>query len=91
MQILMTVAATVVLVLFGVQNSDHVTVSLIVGRPTEIRLIFLLLIAASSGFLLCYVRGLNREIQFKKEIRRLMALNSVTKAQLATVQNEEEA
>jgi uncharacterized integral membrane protein len=87
MQILLTVAATVVLVLFGVQNSDHVTVSLIVGRPTQIRLIFLLLIAACTGFLFSYIRGLSREIQLKKEIRRLACLHDQQTA-LAAAEDE---
>ena len=88
MQMLLTIAVTVVLVLFGVQNSDHVTVSLIVGQPTQIRLIFLLLIAGTAGFLFSYIRGLSREVQLKKEIRRLISLNEASEAQLATVQDQ---
>lgn len=73
-KILITIGATALLILFGMQNSDHVPVSLIVGGPTKIRLIFLLLIAAACGFLACYVRGLGREIRLKREIRRLLGM-----------------
>ncbi len=90
MQILFTVAVTALLVLFGVQNSNHVTVSLIIGGPTQIRLIFLLLIAASAGFLFAYIRMLSREVQLKKEIRRLIAMNEASEAALATIQEPAE-
>ncbi len=59
------------LVLFGLQNSDHVPVSLIVGAPAKIRLIFMLLIAATVGFLASYIRGLVREMRLRKVIRTL--------------------
>ena len=73
-KILITIAVTGLLVLFGMQNSDHVPVSLIFGSPTKVRLVFLLAIAAVFGFLVSYIRGLAREIQLKKEIRRLDGL-----------------
>ena len=82
-KILITAAVTVVLVVFGTQNSDHVPVSFIVGAPTKVRLIFLLALAASCGFLISYVRGLAKEIQMKKELRRLNATHSSTVASLA--------
>ena len=73
-KILITIAVTGLLVLFGMQNSNHVPVSLIVGTPVQVRLIFLLIVAAAFGFLFSYIRNLNREIQLKKEIRRLNAM-----------------
>lgn len=81
-KILLTIAVTGLLLLFGMQNSDHVPVSLIVGAPTKIRLVFLLVIAAACGFLVCYVRGLGREIRLKKEVRRLSAMQQSSGARL---------
>ncbi len=73
-KILITIAITGVLVLFGMQNSDHVPVSLIVGSPVKVRLVFLLGVAAASGFLVCYFQGLGKELKLKKENRRLANL-----------------
>ena len=70
-KIFMTAGATLLLVLFGLQNSDHVPVSLIVGTPSKIRLIFLLFIAATVGFLASYIRGLVREMKLRKVIRSM--------------------
>jgi len=70
-RVLVVVVATALLVVFGLQNSDHVPVSFGIGNPTQVRLIFLLLIAATAGFLLSYIMGLGREIRLKKEMRRL--------------------
>lgn len=72
-KVVLVMVATALLVLFGIQNSDHVAVSFVIGGPKQIRLIFLLLIAGTVGFLLSYVFGLSREIQLKKEVRRLIA------------------
>lgn len=77
-KVLLVVMATALLVVFGLQNSEHVPVSFVVGSPTKVRLIFLLLIAATAGFLLSYVLGLNREIRLKKEIRKLLTVRGST-------------
>ena len=82
-KVLITIAATAFLIVFGLQNSDHVPVSFVVGSPTKVRLVFLLFVAATGGFLFSYVQGLNREIMLKKEIRRLVAFASDSSKQLA--------
>ena len=71
-KVLLLMLATAALVLFGIQNSDHVAVSFVVGGPKQVRLIFVLLIAGTAGFVLSYIFTLNREIRFKKEVRRLI-------------------
>ncbi len=73
-KILITMVVTGLLVLFGMQNSDHVPVSLILGSPVQVRLVFLLAVAASCGFLFSYIQGLGREIKLKREIRKLAGL-----------------
>lgn len=70
-KILITMAMTGLLVLFGMQNADHVSVSFIFGSPVKIRLVFLLAMAAACGFLLSYIQGLSREIKFRRQIRKL--------------------
>ena len=69
--ILITMVIAGLLVLFGLQNSEHVAVSFIVGSPVQIRLVFLLAMAAAFGFLLSYIQGLGREIKFRKQLRKL--------------------
>lgn len=73
-KMLLTIGLTVLLVLFGMQNSDHVEVSLILGSPRNVRLVFLLAVAASSGFIISHIRSLVREAQLKREIARLTSL-----------------
>ena len=70
-KILGPIAGSGVFILFGLQNSDHVPVSLIFGSPTKVRLIFLLAVAAVFGFIVAYIRGLGREIELKKQIRQI--------------------
>ena len=76
-KILMTFALIALLVIFGMQNSDHVVVSFIFGGPVRVRLIFLLLIAAAGGFIAAYIKGLGREIRLKKQIRRSAGLSQL--------------
>lgn len=70
-KILITMVMTGLVVLFGMQNFDHVPVSFIVGSPIKVRLVFLLAMAAACGFLFSYIQGLSREIRLKREIRKL--------------------
>jgi len=81
-KILVTFALIALLLIFGMQNSDHVVVSFVIGGPVRVRLIFLLLIAAAGGFITAYVKGLGREIRLKKKLRRLAGpdLPQVTRA-----------
>jgi len=72
---LLTAGITTLLVLFGMQNFDHVMVSFIIGGPKSVRLCFLLCVAAGCGFLVSYVQGLMKELRLKKEIRRLLSMN----------------
>lgn len=90
MQILLIVSATTLLVLFGAQNSDHVAVSFIVGTPTKVRLIFLLLTSAATGFLFSNFWGLSRERRLKLDIRRLTELRRSTLARIAKQEREED-
>jgi uncharacterized integral membrane protein len=89
-RILLTIVATSLLVVFGMQNSDHVPVSLIFGSPIQIRLMFLLSLAAMAGFLVSHILGLSKEIQLKRQIRRLKAVYEADLAKRRHLSNEEE-
>jgi len=67
---ILTVAITVVMVLFALNNFDHVTVHLLVGKAVQIRLIFVILLAGVIGYLLRHFIGVSREEELK---RRLLA------------------
>ena len=82
MQVLFTLALIGLLVVFGLQNSEHVPISFVIGSPTKVRLVFLLLTSAAIGFLLSHIRNLGREIRLKKKLRALAAIKSTALAQL---------
>jgi uncharacterized integral membrane protein len=88
MQVLFTLAIIGVLVVFGLQNSEHVPISFIIGSPTKVRLVFLLLTSAAVGFLLSHIRSLGREIRLKKKIRALLAIKSTALARLPAERSE---
>ena len=66
-----TIILCVAAIVFIIQNSDHVTVTLLVGSPVQIRLIFLLTIFFICGFVLAYLFGLRKETYLKKRIKEL--------------------
>ena len=68
-RVLVVVVATALLVVFGLQNSDHVPVSFVIGGPTKVRLVFLLAVAAAVGFIVSYIQGLTREIRRLRQPR----------------------
>ena len=85
-KMILTAATIGILVIFGMQNSDHVPVSLIIGPPIKIRLIFLLLIAASCGFLVAYFTSMVRGMKLKKEIGKLGARGGMGGTEIAHLQ-----
>jgi uncharacterized integral membrane protein len=87
-KILLTIAVTAILIVFGLQNSDHVPISFIVGSPIQIRLVFLLIIAAACGFLYSYIRGLRREISLKRQLRKLAGMKLATLDKLPDMRGE---
>jgi len=88
MQVLFTLALIGLLVVFGLQNSEHVPISFVVGSPTKVRLVFLLLTSAAIGFLLSHIRSLGREIRLKKKIRALAAIKGASLARLPAEHSE---
>jgi uncharacterized integral membrane protein len=65
---ILTVVITVIMVLFALNNSDHVTVHILVGKAVQIRLIFVLLLAGVVGFLLRHFVGVAREEELKRRL-----------------------
>ena len=56
-----TIILTVIGVLFGMQNFDHVPVYIFWGKAIQIRLIFVVAIAGVAGYLIRHFIGMVRE------------------------------
>ena len=56
-----TIILTVIGVLFGMQNFDHVPVYIFWGKAIQIRLIFVVAIAGVAGYLIRHFIGMARE------------------------------
>lgn len=70
-RIILSMLSAVVAVVFGMQNWENVPVNLLVGPPTRIRLVFLLLMAGGVGYLWAFVRGVRREVSLRRWNRDL--------------------
>jgi uncharacterized integral membrane protein len=73
-----TIILTVIAVLFGMQNFDHVPVYIFWGKAVNIRLIFVIAIAGVGGYLVRLFIGLAREDALKRRLQA-MRMNSVKK------------
>lgn len=77
----LTVLATIVIVVFAISNSHHVDLSCGVGKPVEIRLIFLLLTAFIVGMAVPVfyrlIRRLDRDTLVKRENELQQAIERV--------------
>jgi uncharacterized integral membrane protein len=65
---IMTVVATIIGVLFAMQNFDHVPVYIFSGKAVNIRLIFVIAITGVMGYLIRHFIGINREERLKRQI-----------------------
>jgi len=66
----LAVAATIVVVVFAISNSHRVGLSLGIGEPAEVRLIFLLLTAFIAGMVVPVFFRLLRSIDHQRLQRR---------------------
>ena len=64
----MTVVATVVLSLLAFNNSDHVEVHFLIGKPFQMRLFFIMGICGVAGFVTRHILGVLREEELKQRI-----------------------
>jgi len=71
MKIVTTIVLTTIVVLFAIQNFDHVSLYVFSGKAIQIRLIFVIAIAGIGGYLIRYIIGINREEEIKRKYRIL--------------------
>ena len=64
-----TIVLTAVVVLFGIQNFDHVPVYIFWGKMVSIRLIFVIAIAGTVGYVIRHFVGIRREERLKRELQ----------------------
>ncbi len=72
MKIILTIIMTAIIVLFAIQNFDHVPVYYFSGKPVHIRLIFVMAICCTAGYLVRYIIGINKEESVKRKYRRIL-------------------
>jgi len=75
---IVTVILTVIGVLFGMQNFDHVPVYLFWGKAVNIRLIFVIAIAGVGGYLIRHFAGIAKEDALKRRLQSVK-MNTVNK------------
>ena len=75
---IVTVMLTVIGVLFGMQNFDHVPVYLFWGKAVNIRLIFVIAIAGVGGYLIRHFTGIAKEDALKRRLQSVK-MNTVNK------------
>ena len=66
---IMTIILTVIVVLFAMQNFDHVPVYIFSGKAINIRLIFVIAIAGVLGYLVRHIVGIGIEERLKRQIQ----------------------
>jgi uncharacterized integral membrane protein len=64
-----TIILTVVVVLFGMENFDHVPVYIFWGKAVNIRLIFVIALAGAGGYLIRHFVGIAREDALKRRLQ----------------------
>ncbi len=77
---LTTVALTVLAVLFSIQNFDNVPLYFFWGKPIQIRLIFIIAVAAVIGYVIRHYIGIVREEALKRRLKAALKMNSDLKA-----------
>ena len=75
-----TIILTGLAVLFGMQNFNHVPISIFWGKAINIRLIFVIAIAGVAGYLIRHFIGISREDAMRRRFQS-MRMNSMNNSQ----------
>jgi len=75
MRTAITIIITILVVLFALQNFEHVPLYIFGGKPVYIRLIFVIATSGCAGYVLRYLTSINREERLKKHLRQMMVQN----------------
>lgn len=87
---LTTIVLTAVAVLFAVQNFDHVPVYIFWGKMVQIRLIFVIAIAGTAGYVIRHFAGIRREERLKRRFHAIRRNRLKTKLKSRADEFDEE-
>ncbi len=73
LRLLLAMVATVTVVVFVMVNSHHVALSVVVGPPVKIRLIFLLMLTFILGSLVTAFGGMFVRLRVRRRVRAATA------------------
>ncbi|MBF0241705.1 MAG: hypothetical protein HQK64_04415 [Desulfamplus sp.] len=69
---IMTIIVTVLVVLFSIENFDHVPVSFVAGKPVSIRLVFVIAISGLIGYLIRHFSAIATEERLKRQLQDIL-------------------
>ncbi|MCG8634111.1 MAG: hypothetical protein MI863_09805 [Desulfobacterales bacterium] len=90
MKIVITIIITSVVVLFAMQNFDHIPIYFFSSTPVNIRLFFVICFSGVIGWMIRYITGIQREEALKKRFKVLLAENKALRAGAVTRLDEED-
>jgi uncharacterized integral membrane protein len=89
MKIIVTIVITAVVVLFSMQNFEHVPVYYFGGKPIHIRLIFVIAISMVFGYFIRYIASISKEEELKRKCRELMVNHNKLRRKFSQEDEEE--
>ncbi len=89
MKLTSTIILTAIVVLFAVQNFDHIPIFFIYGKPIQVRLIFVIGIAFIGGYFLRFLVGMHREETLKKKYRIMLRQHKNRGLSINTILDDE--
>ncbi len=87
MKILLTIFITTIVVLFALQNFNHVPIFFFVSKPVHIRLFFLIIFSGVIGYLIRFITSIQREEYLKRKLKKVTMEYSRVKESL--LENDE--
>ncbi|MBF0574131.1 MAG: hypothetical protein HQK69_10315 [Desulfamplus sp.] len=88
---IMTIIVTILVVLFSIENFEHVPVSFIAGKPVNMRLIFVITVSGVIGYLIRHFSAIATEDRLKRQLQHLLKKkNSVKKGPRRVGNNRKE-
>ncbi len=85
---IITIIVTTIVVLFSLQNFDHVPIYFFWGKPVSIRLVFVIAIAGVLGYMIRLFTSINREEQLKKQMQAMMRRDHKMRKKISEFEKE---
>ena len=90
MKILLTIILTTIVILFALQNFEHVPIYFFGGKPVHVRLFFVMAVCGIMGYLIRFIVGIAKEEEIKKKYRHLRLQEKKRQQQSNLVQDYDE-